>query len=73
MTTKGISIVSRAKGVVDNSPGIPTGEAAARRAAADGSERLFNAMAIPIERIARRKNVSFDDACIMAQNCVGEY
>ncbi len=39
--------------------------------ARDGSERLFNAMALSIERLARAKRVSFDEAAVMAQNGVG--
>lgn len=48
------------------------GELVARQHdAKDGSERLFNAMARVIERIARRTGRSFDEAAIMAQNSVG--
>lgn len=41
--------------------------------ARDGSERLFNAMARPIERLARKHGRSFDDAAVMAHNGVGGY
>ncbi len=42
-------------------------------AAQDGSQRLYNAMATVIDRLAHRKNVTFNEACVMAQNCVGGY
>lgn len=39
----------------------------------DASDNLFNAMARPIERLARLSGRSFDDAAIMIHNCVGGY
>ncbi len=55
-------------------PAPPTAEMLdAAQLAQAASERLFNAMARPIERLARKQNRSFDDAAIMAQNGVGGY
>lgn len=52
-------------------PRVPTSEQSRDNASAkDGSERLFNAMAVQIERLARRKRVPFDHAAVMAQNGV---
>lgn len=48
-------------------------ERRARMEATDGSERLFDALSRPIERLARKHGRSFDDAAVMAHNGVGGY